>query len=315
MIHRRQFAGAILAGCVLTREGWAQTAGEWGSPVLDMHLHFRPNDGNFQHIEGSGVTQAVLLTPAAADEQAQAAIDKHPGRYVRFTSANITQPDGIEQMRRCLKAGALGMGEIKYNVAVDGPEMRRAYELAAEFHVPITIHFQEDNPVGGQFTTPFRNLPAVVKAYPNTTFIGHANAFWANISADVPPGTAYPTGKVKPGGLSDRMLGEFPNFYADLSANSGRNALGRDPDFAAAFLVRHQNKLMFGSDCPCRDGHGEGQVSQEPLIKGKCVARETLTALKQLTPADVFRKIAWENGHRVVKMQVIDDRMQDKGPK
>ncbi len=55
-----------------------------------MHLHFRPNDGNFEHIEGSGFTQANLLTPAASDADAQAAIAKHPGRYIRFVSANIT---------------------------------------------------------------------------------------------------------------------------------------------------------------------------------------------------------------------------------
>jgi predicted TIM-barrel fold metal-dependent hydrolase len=169
--------------------------------------------------------------------------------------------------------------------------------------VPVTIHFQEDAPVSGEYAAPFRRLPDMIRAYPKTRFIGHANAFWANISADVPPNTAYPTGKVKPGGLTDRMLSDFPNLYADLSANSGRNALGRDPDFAAKFLARHQNKLMFGCDCPCRDGHGAGQVSREPLIRGKCVARETLTALKQLTSPEVFRKITWENGHRLLKIQ------------
>ena len=98
------------------------------------------------------------------------------------------------------------------------------------------------------------------------------------------------------------MLSEFPNLHADMSANSGRNALGRDPDFAAAFLVRHQDKLMFGSDCPCRDGHGAGQVSQEPLIRNKCVARETLTALRQLAAPDVFRKIVWTNAHQLLKI-------------
>lgn len=278
----------------------AQPSNEWGGPVLDIHLHFKGNDGNFEHIEGSGVNVANLLTPAALDAGAQEAMAKHPGRYVRFVSANITQPDGIDQLRKCVMDGALGLGEIKFQVAVDSPEMRRVYELSAELNVPVTIHFEEDK--SGSFTAPLKGLPATMKAYPKTSFIGHANTFWANISADVPEGVAYPTGKIKPGGLTDRMLSEFPNLHADLSANSGRNALGRDPDFAADFLVRHQDKLMFGSDCPCRDGRGAGQVSQEPLIKGKCVARETLSALKQLTSPAVFRKITWENAHRVVKI-------------
>src|SRR5581483_3601463 len=115
---------------------------------------------------------------------------------------------------------------------------------------------------------------------------------------------SYPTGPVKPGGLTDKMLSDYPNLYGDLSANSGRNALARDPDFAADFLKRHQDKLMLGSDCPCLDGRGKGQVSQEPLIKDKCVARETLTALKSLVEPDVFHKITWTNGITLLKLSI-----------
>ena len=153
------------------------------------------------------------------------------------------------------------------------------------------------------FSTGFSRLPALLKAHPNTNFIGHADWFWANIGADVPGDVPYPTGKVKPGGLTDRMLADHPNLYGDLSANSGRNALARDPEFTARFLARHQDKLMFGSDCSCKDGHGTGQASKEPLIRGKCVARETLSALKELAPPDVFRKIAWSNGARLLGLK------------
>jgi predicted TIM-barrel fold metal-dependent hydrolase len=151
------------------------------------------------------------------------------------------------------------------------------------------------------FNTGISRLPAVLKAYPRTTFIGHANSFWANISVDVPP-VSYPPGRVKPGGLTDRMLADYPNLYGDLSANSGRNSLGRDPEFATEFLKRHQNKLMLGSDCPCLDGRGAGQVSKEPWINGKCVAQETLTALKKLASPEVFRKITWDNGVKLLKI-------------
>jgi predicted TIM-barrel fold metal-dependent hydrolase len=297
VIYRRQLLGAAVVAAASHLSG--QSDYEWGGPVLDMHLHFRQNDGDFEHIEGCGVTRANLLTPAASDADVQAAMAKHPGRYLRFVSANITEPEGIDQLRRGVGNGALGLGEIKFSVAVDGPEMRRVYELAAELNVPVTIHFQEDS--SGSFTAPLKGLPAMLKAYPKTTFIGHANAFWANISADVPPGIAYPTGKVQPGGLTDRMLSEFSNLYADLSANSGNNALNRDPDFAAGFLARHRGKLMFGSDCPCLDGRGAGQTSQAPLTKGKCIARETLTALKKLTSPDLFGQVAWVNANRLLK--------------
>jgi predicted TIM-barrel fold metal-dependent hydrolase len=70
--------------------------------------------------------------------------------------------------------------------------------------------------------------------------------------------------------------------------------------------VRHQDKLIFGSDCSCSDGHGGG-ISQAnnpaaTRLAGKCVARETLALLqKTVTPAE-FRKMTWENAHRVYKL-------------
>ena len=157
--------------------------------------------------------------------------------------------------------------------------MQRVYALASELNVPITIHFQEVNQPGspGTYNTGLKKFDAMLKAFPKTTFIGHADAFWANVSADYAEDTAYPKGRIVPGGATDRLLGDYPNLYADMSANSGNNFLTRDPEFAAGFLMRHQNKLMFGSDCPCPDGRGGA--------KGRCVARATLTELKKLACA------------------------------
>ena len=102
------------------------------------------------------------------------------------------------------------------------------------------------------------------------------------------------------------MLGDYPNLFADLSANSGNNALSRDPEFTPGFLKRHESKLIFGSDCACSDGK-EGGISQanDPAaarLTGKCVARQTLALLRNtLSPAS-FRKVTWENAHRVYRL-------------
>lgn len=297
-MNRRQFLGTIAAARLT-----AQTAPSWGGPVLDTHLHFRAQPGaNLAHIEGSGVTRAVLLTDANADARAAA---EPAERFSRFTSVNVTQPNAAEVLRKAVESGSLGLGELKSRVAVDGSEMRRMYDLAAELKVPVLIHFQEvSQPLSpGTYNTGFARLPAMLKAYPNTLFIGHADAFWANISAEVPGDVAYPSGPVKRGGLTDRMLADYPNLFADLSATSARNALARDPDFSAGFLARHQEKLMFGSDCGCQDGRGTGQTNPNPLVAGKCVARETLAALKQFATPEVFRKITWENGVRLLNIK------------
>lgn len=304
MVNRRQF---LLTASVATGISNAmQQAPSWGGPVLDIHHHLRQQPGgDLLHMEGCGVTHAVLLTRAPSDDQAKAVMEKHPHRFTRFSSTDVSKPGAADILRKSLDGGSKGMGELKSHVAVDGPEMRRLYDMASERGVPVLIHFQEVEQYAGEgtFNTGIARLAALLKAYPKTTFIGHADFFWANISADVPMDTSYPTGKVKPGGITDKLLADYPNLYGDLSANSGRNALGRDPEFAAGFLARHKNKLMFGSDCSCSDGRGAGQRSTQPLIKGKCVARETLTALQKLTPPDVFRKLVWENGSKLMKLK------------
>ncbi|RPI49852.1 MAG: amidohydrolase, partial [Acidobacteria bacterium] len=286
-----EFLQAAAVFAAVQRVGGQATApNEWGGPVMDIHLHLRSSaDGNAMHMDGAGVAKAVLLTNVSAEDRAKEVAAAYPGRFVRFASIDVTQPDATERLRAAVKNGAVGFGEIKSQVRAAGPEMQRLYALAAELDVPITIHFQEVSQSGSQgtFNTGLKQFDAMLKAFPRTKFIGHADAFWANVSADYAEDTSYPKGPIKPGGVTDRFLSDYANLYADLSANSGNNFLSRDPDFAARFLERHQDKLMFGSDCPCPDGRGGPS--------GRCIARATLTALKKLASPDVFRKITWAN--------------------
>ena len=302
MRNRRSFLKLALGAIAIRLPGPPpqNPQNPWSSPVIDAHFHFRPTNAALQHMDGAGIARAVLLTGAAQDSAAAAA---PADRFTRFTSVDVTQADAIDRLKQAALAGTRGFGEMKSQVAVDGPEMRRVYELAAEVGLPVLLHFQEfsDPASVGTFNTGIERLPAVLKEYPRTTFIGHANSFWAHISDEVPANVAYPTDPVKPGGLTDRILSEFPNLYGDLSATSGRNALARSPEFSVEFLKRHQDKLVFGSDCGCRDGRGTGQTNPFPLVAGKCVARETLTALTQLSSPEIFRKITSQNVLRILK--------------
>jgi predicted TIM-barrel fold metal-dependent hydrolase len=284
----------------------------WDGPVLDIHLHLRQSaNGNFNHIEGSGVTKAVILASVDAEAHAREVAAAHPGRFVRFASVEVTEPDAADRLRGAVRDGAVGLGEIKSHVEAAGPEMQRLYALAAELDVPITMHFQEISQPGSQgtYNTGLRKFDAMLKAFPNTKFIGHADAFWAHVSADYAEDTAYPTGRIKPGGVTDRFLSDYGNLYADMSAHSGNNFLTRDPDFAAGFLARHQDKLMFGSDCGCLDGRGGAVVDRASgrasgAGAATCIARDTLTALKKLAAPAVFRKITWDNGTRLLRTQL-----------
>jgi predicted TIM-barrel fold metal-dependent hydrolase len=251
-----------------------------------------------------------LLTRDVGADRIRAIRAQYPGRFLGwFAATDITKPGAEEILTKAVKSGASGFGEVKFHVEAAGPEFRRMYALAAELNVPILIHFQEvpHTPTEGVFASGFRNFEAMLKAYPKTRFIGHADAFWANISADYANEVAYPTGKIKRGGVTDKLLSDYPNLYGDLSANSGNNALSRDPEFTPGFLDRHQDKLIFGSDCACSDGRGGG-VSQgnnptAARMAGKCVARETLSLLKRTASPAVFRKLAWDNAHKTYALK------------
>ena len=311
MMNRRDFlAATALATTGATLRSQNPSTTEWGGPVLDIHSHLRQSlDANIVHMDGCGVTKAVLLTRVANTEQVKAVLAKYPNRFIWSASADITKPDAVALLTQAVKNGAKGFGELKFHVEADGPELQRMYALAAELNVPILVHFQEVPHFEGEgvWSTGFKRFAAMLKKYPKTKFIGHADAFWANVSADYAEQESYPSGPIKRGGVTDKLLGDYANLFGDLSANSGNNALSRDAEFTTDFLARHQNKLVFGSDCSCQDGHGAGtsQNNNPPAarMRGKCVARETLTLLKRHTKPAVFRKLTWENGHKLFKIK------------
>lgn len=308
-MHRRTFLETILPAAAIARDSLAQSDLPWGSPVLDTHLHLRADaDACYTHIKGCGVTKAVLLTRADDEDRAKAEMEKRPGCFVRSVSADPTRPDSIRIMREALSNGAVSIGEMKFHVALDSPEMRRVYEISTDLQVPVMMHIQVFPHFAGEmpYNTGYTEFDKMLRAYPRTIFVGHGDLFWAHISADVPTDRGYPAGPIKKGGLTDRWLSDYPNLYADMSANSGNNALSRDTEFSAGFIARHKDKLIFGSDCSCADGHGAG-ISQNnnpeaARIAGKCVARETLAVLKRLSSPEVFRKITWENGVKLFKV-------------
>lgn len=309
MMDRRSFLSLTAAAANAGTQTQPIDVPKWLSPVIDIHLHWRQDlrldaDANIAHMDGCGATRAILLTNVQAKESARAKVAKYPQRLIWSVSADITKPDAEKVFTAAVRDGAKAFGEIKFHVAADGPELRRMYSLAADLNVPILIHFQEAEQFAGEgvYSTGFKQFAKVLKAFPKTRFVGHADAFWANISADYNNETAYPSGPIQPGGVTDKLLGDFPNLYADMSANSGNNALSRDLEFTKAFLVRHQNKLMFGSDCPCTDGRGGGTENTKRRLAGKCVARETLTLLGKHASPEVFRKLAWENALKLYKI-------------
>ena len=188
-----------------------------------------------------------------------------------------------------------GYGEQKQHLRLDDPRLEKVLTICNELNWPVTWHFQEGE---RGYNQGIEHLEVLLKKFPNIKFIGHAQSWWAHISADVPAPeeTLYPTGAVKPGGLIDRLLADYPNMFADLSAGSGLGGLTRDEDFTAGFLARHGKKLMFATDCPCRDGKGAG------LSRGACFAQLSLPFLNRMLSPNALEDILHNNAVRILNL-------------
>jgi hypothetical protein len=53
----------------------------------------------------------------------------------------------------------------------------------------------------------------MLAAFPQTTFMGHADAFWANVSADYRSEASYSSGPIVRGGVTDKWLGDHANLF------------------------------------------------------------------------------------------------------
>jgi predicted TIM-barrel fold metal-dependent hydrolase len=296
---RREFLFAstsLLAGFALP--GLAESPAP--EPVIDIHQHThyagRTDEHLIRHQRVMGVTTTVLL-PAGRfyglDAQCggnQTVVDlvrKRRGDFIPFANEVADLEDATVEIRKYLKRGARGIGEQKFRVGADSRFLERVAALAEEFGVPVLLHFQH-----GVYNPGLEHFHRTLEKFPRVNFIGHAQTWWGNVDARHEQKILYPTGKVTPGGITDRLLGDYPNMFGDHSAGSGLNFLVRDPEQAAAFIERHQDKLLFGSDCDDILGAGPG-----------CQGAQILANLRKLVPSKkVERKILYENAKRLLKL-------------
>jgi predicted TIM-barrel fold metal-dependent hydrolase len=213
---------------------------------------------------------------------------EHPDAY-RFGANEVPDIEGAtREIEAYLKRGAVVIAEQKFGVACDAPQMQRIYELAHAYSVPVLLHWQF-----GMYNHGFERFHTMLERFPRVNFVGHAQTWWANIDRNHADQTVlYPKGPVTPGGLTDRYLRDYPNMYGDLSAGSGLNALSRDEAFTRDFLARHQDKLLFGSDCNDQAGGGP-----------KCQGAQTIAVIRRLAPdPHVARKLLYGNAKRLFRL-------------
>lgn len=278
-----------------------------------------------------GWGQRLKETLAALDES-------HPGRFLTFALVNF---DGIDnddwserEVRRLEQSFAVGAKGLKFHkslgltvrykngelMPVDDPKLDPIWETCAKYNRPVMIHTADP----AAFFTPLdaRNerwhelnehpnwlfygekFPSreellaqrerVVARHPRTTFIG---AHCGNNPEDLAAVGSW--------------LDAYPNFYVDIDARISE--LGRQPYAARRFLIKYQDRVMFGTDTtPRREAfriyYRFLETDDEYF---DCAASHHLQGFWMIygvfLPKEVLGKIYFKNAERVLFAAVEGD--------
>ena len=271
-------------------------------PIIDIHQHLpysgREADALLAHQRTMGIGKTVMLpagrryglaADAGGNEVVYPFVQEHPDEYVCFANELPDIPETKEVIEKYLKMGAIGIGEQKFPVDCDSKHIELVASIAQEFDVPVLLHFQHET-----YNLHFERFHKILEKFPKVNFIGHAQTWWGNIDKNHDQTVMYPKTPVTPGGISDRYLSDYENMYGDLSAGSGQNSMTRDEEQARSFIDRHQDKLLYGSDCNDSDGQGEN-----------CSGAGTLAIVRRLAPNETaIKKIFHDNAVRIMKLGV-----------
>jgi uncharacterized protein len=276
------------------------TLAQAAEPVIDIHQHTnyagRTDQQLIAHQHAMGITKTILL-PAGSkyglaagcggNDTVVALAKAYHKEFVFFANELPDIPETKAVLEKFLDAGAIGIGEQKFHVECDSKSMQLVADIAKDRGVPLLMHFQYN-----VYNLGFERFYRMLEMYPTVNFIGHAQTWWGNIDKNHNQSVMYPKGPVVAGGITDRLLSNYSNIYGDLSAGSALNALLRDEDHARDFLKRHQDKLLYGSDCDDRAGIGKA-----------CSGSQQLATVRRLAPdAQAVRKMLYSNAVRLLKI-------------
>jgi predicted TIM-barrel fold metal-dependent hydrolase len=253
-------------------------------PVVDFHGHppALSSPENIQRVvdamdqlnlrvmvNASGSSQDRLKQQIAA-----VAASKHKDRFVMFTTLNLRDigPGSgarlAAQLEADVAAGAVGIGEINKGfglsarkadgtrLKLDDPELDPVWETAARLKIPVFIHTADPaeffQPIDYQnerwlelalfsnrryndrtrfpsFEELMGERDRLFKRHPKTIFVTAHLGWHANDLARL-----------------GRMFDSLPNLYSEVGAVL--YDLGRQPRSAREFLIKYQDRILFGKD-------------------------------------------------------------------
>lgn len=241
-------------------------------PVIDMHAHdYTTTEADvakrLKVMDEVGLERSVIFTNAtgAKFDSIYALYSKYPDRFDVYCGFDLTgyEENGwseraVNELRRCVKKGAVGVGELHdkggglvKGLHPDDPRMDPLFEACAELKIPVNLHVSDPiwmyEPMDSSNDGLMRSwtwrikdkgvdhnglmaiLANTVKRHPNTIFVA---SHLANCSFDLP--------------ILGKMFDDNKNMYADISARFSE--FSTVPRYTAAFFEKYQDRLVYGTD-------------------------------------------------------------------
>ncbi|MEX0905719.1 MAG: amidohydrolase family protein [Balneolaceae bacterium] len=249
-------------------------------PVIDIHNHLRDLDSTEEYLkvmDEAGVWKVVSLDGLSEGDFFREHLNISQGvskeRFIVFFRpdfSRIDEPDfGQNEAGRLEEAVKMGVRGIKISkslglndrdnsgelIPVDDPRIDPIWAKCGELGIPVLMHISDPK----AFFTPidkynerYDELGAhpnwgfsddefpekeelliqrnrVIEHHPDTTFIA---THMANLPEEL--------------GRVSMWLEKYPNMYVDIDARISE--LGRQPYTARKFMIRHQDRVLFGTD-------------------------------------------------------------------
>jgi predicted TIM-barrel fold metal-dependent hydrolase len=254
-------------------------------PVIDMHNHLGGGKKRLTpetvkkylaEMNAAGVKTVINLDGGFGDtlKETLAALDEaHPGRFATYALINFEGLDdsdwGEREAKRLEESFKMGAKGLKFHkllglhyrykdgtlMKVDDPKLDPVWDMCAKHKRPVVIHIADpaafftpldrfnerwhelnQHPNWLFFGSQFQKredlldqLHHVIEKHPKTTFV---NTHFGNNAEDLTS-------------VAEK-LDKYPNMYIDIDARISE--LGRQPYTARKFILKYQDRVMFGTD-------------------------------------------------------------------
>lgn len=254
-------------------------------PVIDIHNHLGGGKAKLTpelvkkyltEMGEAGVQTVVNLDGGWGDrlKETLAALDEaHPGRFLTFALVNFEGIDDADwserEAKRLEESFAAGAKGLKFHktfglrtrykdgrlMAVDDPKLDPLWTLCGKHKKPVVIHVADP----AAFFTPldrFNERWHELNTHPDWLFYGGANPKRQDlldalhrVIARHPETTFVNThfgNNAEDLASVSKQLDRFPNMFVDIDARISE--LGRQPYTARKFFLKHQDRILFGTD-------------------------------------------------------------------